>query len=568
MASRPSMVSRLCAVLIGAPALTSCQLSTKRFFESLPDPTTNERHDDAEQDRQYIGAIRIFLKKEAGSSAHDDECTQLKSIISKALENQVPHGIRVAFIEASGFLVMGIVKYDAQSAKTRYLSECKWVFQGRKNKYICGHSSSPSLAASPDSNGDSDDECESLPLTSTTPLSCAFCGSQGTLSFCEACSNGSGPQMAIGVCYCGESCRLIHEPLHKSICQLRRRFIQATLLVKSLLGIMEEFQTLPCLEGSYERNGIIFLKEKPRYIEAMLGKPVVGKFRSGSVAKDHVYIAMQDQYLLDLGFIASSTTQTWLWQGLVEEVEQFAVLVKNAHRTIIRHTARNTLECSMLRPHTVLCVTLSNGDKFAVDYACGRFGWAETVTHWEHFVKYRVQQVIWKGPPGAWELDPVNTIPAYLPERKKAEIHAAFMEDTLRELHGHLRCDFPRVNIKGNYHRSFNDKEWGVIETEFLAVARRNFEESHKKGFGANRDIKYRMYLDADFEVRVEHDDDDREYLEKIWLNERQIENFKHLSIEDMKRQWKTWLFHVGAQFKHPEPSASQIEEGATVFKG
>ncbi|KAI1650800.1 uncharacterized protein F4817DRAFT_312665 [Daldinia loculata] len=543
-----------------------CQLSIERLFENLPNPTSNDRYGDREQDRQYKRALRLFLEEETGPAEHDNECQQLKSVASKVLRSQNPHGVRVAFIDGIAPMIIDMSKYDAESAKSRYLAHCKWILQGRKD-----HDAYDGDLSDPDPDEDSDVEYSQLPKKLTTQTRCAYCNSEGRQFCCRDCVVITGSRETIGTGYCRRRCEVLDKDDHKPVCFWRQRFARSARLMQTILMIMEDRQTTLSLEGSYERDGMIFLKEKSRHFMAMLGDKFLGRFNDEVVEEKHKKAALQDQYLPDLPFMMLSSTQEWLWKGLFENIEQYTILVKNAHRPVVRHTIHNTIESSMLRPHTVFCVTLRTGEKFAVDYAGARFGWAETITHWEHFAAHRLKRVIRRSFPGAWERDPATMVPAYLPEKKKAYLHTIFLRMVQSEVSQSLQLGYPDVSFDTALSASITDSVWKVIVVSFVEITGCFFEEGNTTRFISELGIKARMYLNDNFEVWVEQHDRDHERLENVWFNENQLVWIKTHVPDDMevlKKIWNDWISSRGIRFKDPLPSPIEIENGATVFEG
>ncbi|KAI0111878.1 hypothetical protein F4814DRAFT_460920 [Daldinia grandis] len=549
---------------VEASTESPCQLSIERLFENLPNPTSNDRYGDQVQDRQYKNALRLFLE-ETGPAEHDNECRRLKAVASNVLRTENPHGARVAFIDGIAPMAIDMSKYDPESAKSRYFAGCKWILQGRKdNDAYDGELSDP------DPDEDSDVEYSHLPKRLTTPTHCAYCHHEGTQFSCIDCEVGTSSRVTVGTGYCRRRCEMLDKEDHKIICFWRQRFVRNTCIMRTLLMVMENLQTTISLEGSYERDGMVFLKEKSRHFDAMLGSKVVRRF-DGAAEDKHHKAALQDQYLPDLPFMMLSSTQQWFWSGLIENIEQFTILVKNAHRPIVRHTIHNTIESSMLRPHTVFRVTLRTGEKFAVDYAGARFGWVETLMHWEHFAAHRVKRVIRVSFPGAWERDPATMVPAYLPEKKKAHLHTLFLRMVLFDVHLSLHLGHPEVSFDSALSESITEEVWRAIIVGFIEATGRIFGEANTAKLISDMGIKARMYLNSNFEEWVEHHDGDCARLENVWFNESHLTWLKAHVVDDMgvlKRVWNDWLSRRGVRFKDPVPSPAEIENGATVFEG
>ncbi|KAI1658489.1 hypothetical protein F4813DRAFT_395780 [Daldinia decipiens] len=543
-----------------------CQLSIERLFENLPNPTSNDRYGDQEQDRQYKRALRLFLEEETGPAEHDNECKQLKSVASKVLKSKNVHGVRVAFIDGIAPMIIDLSKYDAESAKSRYLAHCKWILQGRKD-----HDAYDGNLSDPDPDEDSDVEYSQLPKQLTTQTKCAYCHREGRQFCCIDCVVITSSRETIGTGYCRRRCEVLDKDDHRLICFWRQRFARSVRLMQTILLTMEYHQTTLSLEGSYERDGMIFLKEKSRHFRAMSGETVTCEFNDQFVEERHQKAALQDQYLPDLPFMMLSSTQEWLWKGLIENIEQYTILVKNAHRPIVRHTIHNTIESSMLRPHTVFCVTLRSGEKFAVDYAGARFGWVETLSHWEHFAAHRLKRVIRRSFPGAWERDPATMIPAYLPEKKKAYLHTIFLRMALSETHRFLQLEYPDISFDTALSVLITDSVWKGVASNLVENTLTIFDEGNMRELIVQCDIKARTYLNDNFEEWVESHDKDRERLQNVWFNENQLTWIKtHIpdNMEALKKVWNDWISSRGVHFKDTVPSPMEIENGATVFEG
>ncbi|KAF3061469.1 hypothetical protein GL218_04067 [Daldinia childiae] len=542
-----------------------CQLSIERLFENLPNPTSNDRYADQEQDHEYKKSLRLFLEEETGPAEHDNECQKLKSVASNVLKGKNPHGVRVAFIDGIAPMIIDMSKYDPESAKSRYLAHCKWILQGRKD-----HDAYDGDLSDPDPDEDSDVEYNQIPKKLTAQTKCAYCNSEGHQFCCITCMVITGSRETIGTGYCRRRCEVLDQDDHMLVCLWRKRFARSVRLMQIILLTMEKEQTTLYLEGSYERDGMIFLKEKSCHFKAMLGDKIMWGFNSEVVEENHQKAALQDQYHPDLPFMMLSSTQEWLWNGLVESVEQYTILVKNAHRPIVRHTIHNTIESSMLRPHTVFCVTLRTGEKFAVDYAAARFGWAETLSHWDHFAAHRLKRVIRRSFPGAWERDPATMIPAYLPEKKKAYLHTIFLRIVCSEVRQSLQLAYPDASFDTAISGSITDPIWKAIAENFTDTTQIVFDEENVVRFISELKIKARLYLNDNLEVWVENHDKDHERLENVWFSENQLEWIKTYipdNMEVLKKIWNDWLSHRGIHFKDPVPSPIEIENGASVFE-
>ncbi|KAI0848272.1 hypothetical protein F5Y00DRAFT_270247 [Daldinia vernicosa] len=548
-----------------APTEAPCQLSIERLFESLPNPATNDRYPDQEQDRQYNRALWLFLEEEKGPAEHDNECQRLKAVANNVLRSKNPHGVRVAFIDGIAPMAIDMSKYDAESAKSRYLAQCKWILQGRKD-----HDAYDENLSDPDPDEDSDVEYSQLPKKLTTQKTCAYCNREGRQFCCKDCVEADGSHVIFGTGYCRRRCEVLDKEDHKPICSMRQRFVRSVRLMRLILLIIENRQTNLSLEASYERDGMIFLKEKPRHFAAMRGDNLLGEFDEDSVQEKHIKAALQDQYLPDLPFMMLSSTQRWLWKGLVENIEQYTILVKNAHRPIVRHTIHDTLESSMLRPHTVFRVTLRTGEQFAVDYAADRFGWSGPITLWDHFAVHRVKRVIRITFPGAYERDPATMVPAYLPSKKKAYLHTMFLRLVQTEVSQLLRGAHPDVSFDNALSPSITDPVWEDIKENFIEYTRLLCDSGFTKRLITALRIKCRTYLNANFEECVEHHDKDSERLANVWFDEDRVAWVKTNIPDDigvLKNVWNDWLSHHGVRFKNPVPSPIEIEDGASVFE-
>ncbi|KAI1806123.1 hypothetical protein F4811DRAFT_569316 [Daldinia bambusicola] len=568
MASESAPISRARLYLMGSgefgdsdeeePVLGSCQVSIERLFKNLPTPTSDDRYHDPQQDRQYKTALRIFLEEETGPAEHDYECRKLKSIATNVLKSKNPHGLRVAFIEGLIPILMDMSKYDKTSAKSRYFAHSKWVLQGRKDEDAYDGQD----ISSTDTDEDSDVEYRHLPESLTTETSCRYCQRKGSLFFCDDCIQGIGTHKTVWTGYCSKVCETLDKEDHKPECLARQRFGRGARLMKSLLMVMEIRQTTLSLESTYEEDDIIFLEEKPRYYEAMQGDPVVRQFyKEDEIEEEHARAALQDQYLPDLPFLVLS---------LLSNIEQYTVLAKNAHRPIIRVNLDDEFESSMLRPHTVFCVTLHTGEKYAVDYAGGRFGWAECVTSWEQFTKHRLHRVIRISFPAAWERNPATMAPAYLPEKKKAYIHIVCLRMTLSEVQKQLRRIYPQIPFDNACHDSIDRGVWEAIKLQFQELAPEMFDDKFLAGYQAELGFKSRMYLNADLDVWVEHHDSDGNHLRDVWFTKNQVKWIEDNVVEDadtLHEIWSIWLRHRGVRFKDPVPSAIEIQRGASVFE-
>ncbi|KAI1470767.1 uncharacterized protein F4812DRAFT_469287 [Daldinia caldariorum] len=568
MASESAPISRARLYLIdpGAlgdsdeeePVLASCQISIERLFKNLPTPTSNDRYHDPEQDRQYNRALGIFLEEETGPSEHYYECRKLKSIATKVLKGKNPHGLRAAFIEGLIPILLDMSTYDETSAKSRYFAHSKWVLQGRKDEdaYECGEGFSTDL-------DDGDDEYRYLPKSLTTETICRYCQREGRLFLCRDCIQAIDFHLTIRTGYCSEICETLDKEDHKPECLARRRFARGAHLMKSLLMVIETRQTILSLESTCEEDDMIFLEEKPRYYEAMRGDPVVRQFyKEDEIEEEHARAALQDQYLPDLPFLVLS---------LLTNIEQYTILVKNAYRPIVRVNLDGEFESSMLRPHTVFCVTLHTGEKYAVDYAGGRFGWVECVTRWEQFTKHRVHRVIRTGFPAAWERNPATMVPAYLPEKKKAYIHIVCLRMTMFEVRNQLRRIFPQIPFDNGCNDSIDNEVWEEIVSQFKQITPEMFDDKFLVSYQAQLGFKSRMYLNANFDVWVEHHDNDVNHLKDVWFTKDQVRWVEANVVEDadtLHEIWSIWLRHRGVRFKDPVPSAIQIQRGgASVFE-
>ncbi|OTB19894.1 hypothetical protein K445DRAFT_7912 [Daldinia sp. EC12] len=526
-----------------APVLAACQLSIEHLFNSLPLPTTNDTYQNLEQDSKYKKALEVFLEEETGPADHDDECRQLKSIATKVLNSNNPHGIRVAFIEGLVPIIIEMSKYDAKSAKLRYFAHAKWILQGRKNEdaYEDGDVSSA------DSDEDRDVEYSHLPKSITTQKNCAYCNRKGRQFSCIQCVQYTGERETTGTGYCRKLCEVLDREDHKAVCIARYRFWRGARFMKTILMVMENQQTTLSLESSYEQGGMIFLEEKPRYYEAMQGGRVVHRCTWGDeVETEHVK------------------------EGLFENIEQYTILVKNAYRPIVRKTPNGDFESNMLRPHTVFCVTLVSGEKYAVDYAGGRYGWNECVMRWEHFAKHRLHRVIRTSFPGDRERDPATMVPDYLPEKKKVYIHMVCLRMAMSDLYTSLHNAYPDANFNNASNDSIDRRMWNIIKARFMELSPIMFNADFLAGFEQDMGFKSRMYLNPDFEVWVENHDNDGNVLKRVWFPEELVNWMRENVVEDaetLQEIWNYQLFRGRVRFKYWVPSAFEVRCGISVFQ-
>ncbi|KAI1386327.1 uncharacterized protein F4822DRAFT_431198 [Hypoxylon trugodes] len=554
--------------------LPPCEASIEQLFKDLPDPESEDNNDKPwRQYSKYKNALSKFLKTEMTSRReHIDECILFRAVAYHMLSNWAPkiRPPRYQFIEtmANFFLDLPLIG-DQDSAKLRYFRYCKWIFQGRKDSYNHRHQAT---AAGGEHNGPTQRRRDFSHLTKslTVPSHCNYCQKPEVKFTCSGCARKNSGSLTIATGYCGKDCQTLDWNNHKGICFDRKRLGRAVNLTRKLMGVVEYRLSNLTLEGTFEIDGILCLTEESRAQRALRGdcflKEINSKNYLENVDVGHIQQAVEDQYFTDIPLVLSSSSQiyTWLYSGLCHRIEEFLVYVKNANRPIVRFTVDDGIKSNMLQPHRVLRVTMKSGEQFAVDLACGRFGWEEYVTLWDHYMKERIFRVIRSDDLGEFALKYNMKIPPYYPVTAKAKVHLQWLDEIveyatkLLEQQG-LSIHFGYHFVGMADHHAYTAIEAAIIEKVL------SFDTEKIVGPNSLSGCQYRMYLNNHAEEWVEWNWTDKLYLEMVWLQGVAMGIFEN-DHDFCKEFWVVHISAMGLGFKEKPPSAQEVLYGATVF--
>lgn len=309
-----------------------CQRAIEQLYRSLPVPVRDDGNDILHQHRQCGEAFAMFMDREWNRPGeHTSECGfLLDAIADLLLEHQPAYslGFHIAFIEKiSTPFFLSPQTIGGESTRSHNLRCYRWIYRGMKEA-----ETPESITTPDDSDGDgkrdsnqdgkhdipASKDLSHLPKSLTGLSYCAHCYSQGFLSsYCEDCAIKTDSHLTITTGYCSTRCYELDRQRHKPICELHKQFERATRLMKALHMMVETTNTTLSLEDSYERDGILFLTESSRHIEAMQGKCVVHPFaQDESMSEEHARAALEDEYSPNLSVTLMSRGQAlWLWIG-------------------------------------------------------------------------------------------------------------------------------------------------------------------------------------------------------------------------------------------------------------
>ncbi|KAI0387655.1 hypothetical protein F5Y04DRAFT_286745 [Hypomontagnella monticulosa] len=557
-----------------------CREAVTMFYESLPTPAVDIENNSERQHRQWGKAFARLVRREfLRKGKHLDECKQLLetiTLINGLHQPAFSPTFRVDFIQrrTQSFLFVPII--NDGSAKSKHLRYYKWIYQGMKEADRLD-----ALALADDggdgrgdgSNDSRDDtsaarDLSHLPKSLTSRSYCAHCYWEGPLSlYCKGCAIKTGSHLTITTRYCSASCRELDRQRHQQRCELRRRFARATHMMKSLHILLEQTNTTLSIHNTFETGGMLFLTEKYQHVEALQGRCAVHPLAaSGFETAEHVMAALQDEYSSTLSVTLLSRGQAlWLWigAGLVKDIFEYIVQVKNAHRPIVRLTEHFGTPSNMLRPHIVYRVVLKTGEHIAVDFSGGRYGWAETMMHWDHFEQHRLARCISKG-----RLRVHSLKPPYLLMAAKSQIHFDLMDLIYEHVGGMLKS---AMKSDTDFLKVADTQEYARLEAAIMGEARKVCQ---LKIPGAAKKIGlscYRMYL-APFEERVTCRPIDHRRFFALWMTRRQIERelAENEMDEDYRQDycvlWEMALDDAGIRVPIKAPFSEEVRSGGNVF--
>lgn len=284
------------------------------LFMQLGNPCTTKVCTDVHlriSDSAYNRALRVFLDRTENSDEGDHpDIPFLRAIAVEALTGFNDHGLRIAFIEHLGPLLLDDAEPHWGSHQRRYLSLCRWIFQGRQvDKLQASASNAP--RSTPIGH------YYHLPKELTIPQNCAQCGKSPARLSCGRCLLRHGSHITICTTYCDRKCQVRHWPRHRPKCLDRVRFIRSVGLMKAIFTMIIEELTMLTPWDCIERNGMTILDENSRIFDYLRGNPLLHKFpRDLFQTERHATMALQSQYAPYLrlrGMI--QPLLHWLWGG-------------------------------------------------------------------------------------------------------------------------------------------------------------------------------------------------------------------------------------------------------------
>ncbi|KAI1777334.1 hypothetical protein F4818DRAFT_345345 [Hypoxylon cercidicola] len=450
-------------------------------------------------DLVYGRALETLLDRTEASTEEDHpDILFLNSVADNVLFGCHDYGLRIAFIESIGPLIIEDEQPHWGRYQREYLSHCRWIFQGRQDIKLSQDPASVGNAPGPIPAGCLDH----LPKELTVSPNCTRCRKSLVKLICGRCLLRHDSHLTICTTYCSRTCQALHWSTHRSICLDRVRLIRSVELMKAIFTTIVEELSMVAPWGCSERNGMTILNEDPRTMDFLRGNFLLHKFpHEGFLVERHATMALQSQYApyLRLRSMIPNLLR-WIWGDLCPTVMEIPVLVKNVDRPLVQigWSENNVPKSNVLRPHSVLRVYLRSGEEFAVDLAAGQFGWAESVMHWNHFQQRRVFDFTNYHRNGE-----MTQHPLYMPKTATAHFHRSLLADIIEQ--GRL-----------TFGSSFlgRDRADPIIERGFLNAMK------SLCAYKAQRLIKEplygRLYITSDLAYQVTITPEDRNRLKPV----------------------------------------------------
>ncbi|KAI1267705.1 hypothetical protein F5Y18DRAFT_424840 [Xylariaceae sp. FL1019] len=268
------------------------------------------------------------------------------------------------------------------SSKSKQLRYQCWIFKGRKDEdNPFRRTESP---AAPPMNMH---VC--IPWRLIHFGKCATCGGKNTKSICKGCFNTVDSLGGLVIMYCNKTCKITHWEDHKAQCRGRRMIWRAASLIHDLYLM---FRKRTCVT-----NGLVSIKEQKgvaciRYTNmrrsALLGEQCIRHFPSHITdSEDLADAALMVNKSQDVLIDFHSFLELFLYP-LCEKMEVITIAPQNARRPTYQE-ADGIIVSNMFNTHSVLRVTLSYGEQFAVDLTGAQYGWRDVVSTWFAWSKHR-----------------------------------------------------------------------------------------------------------------------------------------------------------------------------------
>ncbi|KAJ1324076.1 zinc finger MYND domain-containing protein [Microdochium nivale] len=315
-----------------------------------------------------------------------------------------------------------------------YLCRCRWYCLGRQIPVPIGtYDTGPPIRNKPHSQGCAD-EIESrdqtpeldqeqeenvsvplglnfLPEHLTLPSICAYCERPAPPLICSDCAIKNNDRVAVATAYCNIQCQARHWGQHKKRCFDQRKLKNATEMIKNQFYMMQSEASAISLRGvRFLTDGLPVVELRYTPDEIFRGAHLLRSFPMAAFeAVKHSALGRQVLWndLGDSMSMLSIYVSRWLVCtkfDIFTKIEQVRVHVKNVPLPIIIDTDNQIIPsgsagtaadrapsiATALASHTVLRISMRNGDVFAMDICAERFGWKENLMLWQHFLDQRV----------------------------------------------------------------------------------------------------------------------------------------------------------------------------------
>ncbi|KAI0377771.1 hypothetical protein F5Y04DRAFT_291640 [Hypomontagnella monticulosa] len=498
-----------------------------------------------EQDARYRQALATFLDQslEIDSYLVHPDVPLLEDIARKVLE--CPNSLRLAFIRGISDMALGPQQPHWGMIQRAYIAYVQWVLHGRIESDLAN-------ATGADSPGDyrrrpreiNPDQLSHCPATVHC---CNHCGRWSTRVICErGCQLQVGPNaVTIATRYCSADCRRLDLPYHIPACAQQGKFIRSVYFMMQFLNVVGANTSALVAKTCEEKQGITVVTEKPRYVDAMLGRHFLGGFdRSAFHTRRQAIMAFQDDYSSELGYVLGPLKE-WLWRDLVSYIEEVTILVKNVLNPLLRIHPDDTKTFNILEPHTILRVTLKTDAVFAVDLSAGRFGWAEYVMPWRDFEHQRIWTILSITPSTVSASRPVVSESIHLPEVSKIHYHRTIFK------FGVEHC---REVFRTYYGANLDILDVACLDgTEFQRLLRLIEAVMGQVCQDALGELPLRhpygrLYPTPEFELRVtcQRVVPFRLPLSSLWVTQDRAELLEEMTLEQLKMIWVDRLERLG----------------------
>ncbi|KAI0152339.1 hypothetical protein F4776DRAFT_24438 [Hypoxylon sp. NC0597] len=317
-ASSDAVMCRASSTRVDSPVSDSCEAEIEQLFAELPEPESDDKNNDLkQQNAQYKKAFTMFLSHALISTQHSNDCQKTKDAVTRIMERNDPHGLRILFMEAIVDIFADRM-VGGDSAMTRYGEYVVWVFYGRRDCDYRPFGDGQGRSALEGKRSFADCELSRLDMLLTAPLFCSYCSSRRVRCWCGNCAQ---KDRAIVTGYCSEDCMKLDRPSHEHLCSARKRFARAVTLTKSLFMILQEWITDVTVSATTELDDAIFLTEKRRHWAAMRGDVALHPFiRNKKIEEKHVNQILQDQYAPHISGPMKNLIIPWLWDGALSRL--------------------------------------------------------------------------------------------------------------------------------------------------------------------------------------------------------------------------------------------------------